>query len=140
MSRGSESHCFAKILRCLIIGCSSISTNTPEQTKVQQKHLKFMKWVTKYFTLIYICKNGELNSTHVDEINPLLFIEYICEFLYFNINSFQYKDKSQDRPYYKGSIVALKTMLRLLNELYGDEPEIFNSLEIIQLLIKKVCY
>ena len=31
-------------------------------------------------------------------------------------------------------------MLRLLNELYGDEPEIFNRLEIIQLLIKKVCY
>lgn len=46
-----------------------------------------MAWVTKYFTLIYICKNGTLTQPNeFDEINPLLFIEYIVEFLYFNVS------------------------------------------------------
>jgi hypothetical protein len=60
MTHGSESHVFEKILRCLIIGCSSLPTNTPENRKVQEEHIDFMAWVTKYFTLIYICKNGTL--------------------------------------------------------------------------------
>jgi hypothetical protein len=86
MTRGSESHVFEKILRCLIIGCSSLPFNTPELKAVQEEHVDFMNWVTKYFTLIYICKNGTLQQPCApDEINPVLFIEYICEFLYFNI-------------------------------------------------------
>lgn len=60
MTRGSESHIFEKILRCLIFGCYSLPSTTPEHKKVQRKHTQFMKWVTKYFTLIYICKNGQL--------------------------------------------------------------------------------
>ena len=86
MTNGSESHVFEKILRCLIIGCSTLPTNTPENSKVQEEHIKFMEWVTKYFTLIYICKNGSLTQPcQIDEINPLLFIEYVVEFLYFNV-------------------------------------------------------
>ena len=86
MTHGSESHVFEKILRCLIIGCSSLPTNTPENKKVQEEHIDFMAWVTKYFTLIYICKNGTLTQPcYIDEINPVLFIEYIVEFLYFNV-------------------------------------------------------
>ena len=96
-----------------------------------------MKWVTRYFTLIYICKNGNLQSTMVDEINPILFIDYIDQFLYYNIQTQMYS--TPDRPYFKGSIVAIKTMLRMLKKLYGDTPEVFNNLEIIPLLIKKIC-
>lgn len=44
-----------------------------------------------------------------------------------------------DRPYYKGSVIAIKTMLRMLKHLFGDTPEIFDNLEIIPLLIKKIC-
>ncbi len=62
MTHGSESHVFEKILRCLIIGCSSLPTSTPEFAAVQKKHLNFMKWVTEYFTLIYICKNKTLTQ------------------------------------------------------------------------------
>jgi len=81
-----------------------------------------MKWVAKYFTLIYICKNGQLqNQNQLDEINPVLFIEYICEFLYFNILQGSIKQKSKAfRSYYKGSSIAIKTMLRLLTTIYGD--------------------
>ena len=73
-----------------------------------------MKWVTRYFTLIYICKNGNLQSTMVDEINPILFIDYIDQFLYYNIQTQMYS--TPDRPYFKGSIVAIKTMLRMLKK------------------------
>lgn len=46
---------------------------------------------------------------------------------------------THERPYFKGSIVAIKTMLRMLKHLYGDIPEVFDNLEIIPLLIKKIC-
>lgn len=46
MTTGSESHVFEKILRCLIIGCSSLPINTPELEAVAEEHTNFMKWVT----------------------------------------------------------------------------------------------
>jgi hypothetical protein len=126
MTHGSESHVFEKILRCLIIGCSSLPAHTPEFEAVAKEHKNFMKWVAQYFTLIYICKNKTLTTQPVqmDEINSLLFLDYICEFLYYNINQGLVQAKQSNnksvRPYYKGSSVAIKTMLRLLKTLYGD--------------------
>lgn len=101
-----------------------------------------MKWVTKYFTLIYLAKNGSLTKPCApDEINPVLFIEYICEFLYFNVFQMNLKSNSGAyRPYYKGSSVAIKTMIRLLIKLYEDQPEALDNLEVIPLLVQKVCH
>jgi hypothetical protein len=62
MTYGSESHVFEKILRCLIIGCSSLPVSPPEFEAVAKEHTAFMKWVTQYFTLIYICKNKSLTK------------------------------------------------------------------------------
>lgn len=46
MTHGSESHVFEKILRCLVIACSSLPIHTPEYEAVALEHKKFMKWVT----------------------------------------------------------------------------------------------
>ena len=95
--------------------------------------------MTQYFTLIYIIKNEQLTQTMVDEINPLVFVDMIVELLYHYIDSNQLSSKAKDFPFYKGSAVALKTMIRFLRKLYGDAPAIFNSLEIVSILIKRIC-
>ena len=139
MSRGCESHAFVKLLRCSIMSYKALST-TPEDLKKQQsKQNKFMKWITQYFTLIYIIKNGNLQTTMVDEINPLVLVDMIVELLYHYIDNNSLSSKSKDLPLIKGSAVALKTMIRFLKKLYGDAPEIFNRLEIISILIKRIC-
>jgi len=89
-----------------------------------------------------VAKNKTLtHATKIDEINPLIFLDYICEFLYYNINQgliVKKKDKSV-RPYYKGSSFAIKTMLRLLTHLYADQSNAFDNLEIVPILIQKIC-
>lgn len=67
----------------------------------------------------------------VDEINPLVFVDMIVELLYHHIDSNQPSSKNKDFPSYKGSAVALKTMIRFLRNLYGDAPNIFRNLEIV---------
>jgi hypothetical protein len=84
MNRGSEIHGFEKILKSLLIA-SSIPKNNAETTLIHAKIKKFFKWVTQYFTLIYICKNGKLKETLPNEVSPLTFFDNICEFLYFNV-------------------------------------------------------
>lgn len=59
LARGSEAHAFEKILRSLLFACS-LPEDNPETLKVGTKVLKFMKWVTQYFTLLYVCKDGQL--------------------------------------------------------------------------------
>jgi len=81
MIRGSESHTFEKILRYMFATCTSSSNSKA----TSQKHIRFMKWVSKYFTLIYIVRNGKLMHTEADEINPLLFIE-LLNYFFFYIN------------------------------------------------------
>lgn len=123
MTHGTEQHVFEKILRCLIIGCSFLPTHTPELEAVAKKHRDFMKWVTQYFTLIYVCKNKNLTKlTQLDEMNPVIFVDYICEFLYYNIEKGLVTNKKDisSRQYCEGSSFAIKTMIRLLNELYAD--------------------
>ena len=139
MGRGCESHAFVKLLRCAIMGYKALSTTPDEFKKMQKKQNNFLKWMTQYFTLIYIIKNGQLSSTMVDEINPLVFIDMIVELLYHYIDSNQLSSKSQDYPFYKGSAVALKTLIRFLKKLYGDAPAIFDNLEIVSILIKRIC-
>ncbi len=75
----------------------------------------------------------------VDEINPLVFVDMIVELLYHYIDSNQLSSKAKDFPFYKGSAVALKTLIRFLRKLYGDTPEVFNHLEIVSILIKRIC-
>ena len=54
---------------------------------MQKKQNNFLKWMTKYFTLIYIVKNEQLTCTFVDEINPLVFVDMIVELLYHYIDN-----------------------------------------------------
>jgi hypothetical protein len=76
----------------------------------------------------------------VDEINPLVFIDMIVELLFFFTDSNSLaSSKTKDMPFYQGSAVALKTMLRFLSQLYGDTANVFNSLEIISILVKRIC-
>lgn len=75
----------------------------------------------------------------VDEINPLVFVDMIVELLYHYIDSNSLSSKAQDYPFYKGSAVALKTLIRFLKKLYGDAPAIFDNLEIVSILIKRIC-
>jgi hypothetical protein len=88
MIRGSESHTFEKILRYMFAFCTTSSTSKT----ASKKHIRFMKWVSKYFTLIYIVRNGQLMHTQADEINPLLFIE-LLNYFFFYIN-LQYSSSS----------------------------------------------
>ena len=98
-----------------------------------------MKWITQYFTLIYVIKNGNLTTTMVDEINPLVFVDMIVELLYHHIDNNSLSSKSRDLLLIRGSVYALKTMIRFLKQLYGDSPNIFNRLEIVSILIKRIC-
>ena len=84
MARGSEQHGFEKILKSILIA-STIPKTYVEAKVFREKIKKFFNWVTQYFTLIYICKNGKLNECLANEINPLIFIDDLCEFLYFNV-------------------------------------------------------
>lgn len=141
MSRGAETHGFEKILKSLLIA-SSIPKNNPETELIHSKVKKFFKWVTQYFTLIYISKNGKLKENLQNEISPLSFFDNVCEFLYFNV--LQNSPKVQQRSYLKGSIRAIKIMIRTVKQIYGPgEQEIneaFEKLEFVQLLIQKVCH
>lgn len=66
-----------------------------------------------------------------DEISPLIFFDNICEFLYFNVQ--QSSAKTQQRSYLKGSIRAIKIMLRTVKAIYAEDEwsEVFESLEFI---------
>ena len=57
MGRGCERHSFVKLLRCAIMGYKALSSTPPEFKKLQKKQNNFLKWMTQYFTLIYIIKN-----------------------------------------------------------------------------------
>lgn len=60
--------------------------------------------------------------------------------MYYNINQgLTHKQNKNIRPYYKGSSFAIKTMLRLLTQLYQDQTDAFDNLEIVPILIQKVC-
>lgn len=138
LGRGSEAHAFEKILKSLLIACSLPKT-LPETQKVQRKVKKFFAWVSQYFALVFICKNGKLRECLANEITPLLFVENICDFLYFNM--LQGLPKLQQRPYQKGSVRALKTMLRLVKQVYGEDADhAFEALEFVEVLIQKICH
>jgi len=136
-ARGSEAHAFEKILRSLLFACS-LPKDNPDTLKVREEVLKFMKWVTQYFTLLYICKDGHLQQSREDEVNPLKFLEAISAFLLYNLR--QGTGEPQQSSYFEGTVVCLETMLQLLNQLFGDRPEAFSSLEIVSILIRKVCH
>ena len=84
LARGSEAHAFEKILRSLLFACS-LPEDNPDTLKVRQKAMEFMKWVTQYFTLLYVCKNGRNTVSKDDEVNPLKFLETISAFLLYNL-------------------------------------------------------
>lgn len=95
-----------------------------------------MKWVTQYFTLLYICKDGQLQQSREDEVNPMKFLETISAFLLYNLRFGQ--GSHQNTSYFDGTVICLETMLEMLNTLFGDTPEILADLEIVSILIKKV--
>ena len=71
-------------------------------------------------------------------MNPLKFLETISAFLLYNLR--QGSGGPQQSSYFEGTVVCLDTMLQLLNQLFGDRPEAFSNLEIVGILIKKVCH
>ena len=91
MIRGSESHTFEKILRYMFATCTQGSASM-SKNGANRKYLRFMRWVARYFTLIYIIRNGQLMQTRPDEINPLLFIE-LLNYFFFYINLHYYQAK-----------------------------------------------
>ena len=136
-ARGSEAHAFEKILRSLLFTCS-LPKDNPDTLKVREEVLEFMKWVTQYFTLLYVCKDGRLQQSREDEVNPLKFLEAISAFLLYNLR--QASGGPQQGSCFEGTVVCLETMLQLLNQLFGDRPEAFSRLEIVGILIHKVCH
>ena len=50
----------------------------------------------------------------VDEINPLVFVDMIVELLYHYIDNNSLSSKSRDLLLIRGSVYALKTMIRFL--------------------------
>lgn len=71
-------------------------------------------------------------------MNPLKFLETISAFLLYNLRPGSYGP--QQSSYFEGTVVCLDTMLQLLNKLFGDRPEVLSNLEIVGILIKKVCH
>ena len=65
-------------------------------------------------------KNGSLTTTMVDEINPLVFVDMIVELLYHYIDNNSLSSQSRDLLLIRGSVYALKTMIKFLKKLYGD--------------------
>jgi hypothetical protein len=70
-----------------------------------------------------------------------LFVEYVCEFLF--IEDLRGSDLKihikNNKEYLRGSCMAIKTMLKLLNGIYADQPDAVDNLEIIPILIQKLC-
>lgn len=118
LSRGAEIHGYEKILKSLLIA-SSIPKNNPDTQLIHKKVKKFFNWITQYFTLVCICKNGKLKENLPTEISPMIFFDNICEFLYFNV--MQPQPKSTHRSYLKGSIRAIKNILRTVKAVYGED-------------------
>ena len=117
----------------------SLPEDYPETRRVGEKVLKFMKWVTQYFTLLYVCKDGQLMQSREDEVNPMKFLETISAFLLYNLRFGQGSASGpQNTSYFDGTVVCLETMLDMLDQLFGDTPEILANLEIVSILIKKV--
>lgn len=141
MARGAEQHGFEKILKSLLIA-SSIPKNSPDTEIIHAKVKKFFNWITQYFTLIAICKNGHLKESLPNEISPLSLFDNICEFLYYNLITPSAK-ASQGRFYMKGSLRAIKNIIRTIKAVYGEGRELdqaFESLEFVQILIQKLCH
>jgi len=71
-------------------------------------------------------------------VNPLKFLETISAFLLFNLRHGYGKPRSISC--FEGANKCLETCAQLLNKLFGDRPEIFSELEIVEILIKRVCH
>jgi hypothetical protein len=147
---------------------SILKNNNLELEKMYDDIVKRIKGLTCHFVLLYICKNGKLvNKVDDDfseeekvlleaeeievganaflkktltEINPLLFLEIVCEFLY---ESYQSNNSPESNTYSTGSKIVLKEIFRLLKSFYPDEQDYITALkrlEFIDILFKKICY
>ena len=71
-------------------------------------------------------------------MNPLKFLETISAFLLYNLR--ERSGGPRQSSYFEGTVVCLETMLQLLNDLFGDQPDVLSNLEIVGILIRKVCH
>lgn len=132
---------------------------------MQQQIRETIKSFTCHFVLIYICKNGRLvnkvddefseeeiafleapevevgsNSflkTTLTEINPLLFLDIVCELLYESYKP----NNSESKSYSTGSKIVLNEIFRLLKTFYPDEKDYITALkrlEFVDILFKKI--
>lgn len=130
--------------------------------------VKRIKGLTCHFVLLYICKNGKLINKVEDElseeekallesdeievganaflkktlteINPLIFLEIVCEFLY---ESYQSSNSPESKTYSTGSKMVLNEIFRLLKTFYPEEKDYIvalKRLEFIDILFKKICH
>lgn len=97
-----------------------------------------MKFVAELHALIYVAQNGRLQQGEPNELNPLGFIENCMDFLFYNLNN-PGVAKGLHRSYQNGSEMALKSLLEFLGQLYHGKEEKLAGLEIIQILMDKLC-
>lgn len=137
LARGSEVHAFEKILRCLLFACS-LPKDQPNSLVVCKKALKFIEWVTQYFTLMFICKDGRLTETREDEVSPLKFIETIFAFHLYNIRNASTTPRQSSS--FEGANICLEKCVELLCKIFKERPEVLSKLEIVSILIKRICH
>jgi hypothetical protein len=161
--RAKQLRSFDIIIRMLFAACL---VSGKKHEKMQNQIRETIKSFTCHFVLIYICKNGRLinkvddefseeekafleapevevgsNSflkTALTEINPLLFLDIVCELLY---ESYQ-PNNSEMKSYSTGSKIVLHEIFRLLKTFYPDEKDYVTALqrlEFIDILFKKIC-
>jgi hypothetical protein len=137
IARGSEVHAFEKILRCLLFA-GSMPKDNPDTKIVAKKALKFMEWITQYFTLLFICKDGHLTETNEEEVTPLKFLDTIFAFhLYFLRHG---SVSSSQSSCFDGANICLEQCVNLLVKLFEGRPEVLSNLEIVSILIKRICH
>ena len=139
-----------------------------EFEKVYNKTKENIKHITWHFVLIYIWKNGRLQQKVNDvfweqeqellesreieigsesflkralsEINPLIFLDIIWEFLHENN---QNPTRPANKPFSAGWRIVLNEIFILLKSFYPNSRDYavaLDRLEFVNILIKKICY
>lgn len=164
ISRSRQIRSFELIIRMLFASCLIPSEKFE---KIYDDIIPKIKGLTCHFVLLYICKNGRLINKIDDdfceeekallaaeeievgsnsflkntlcEINPLIFLDIVCEFLY---EGYQNNHQVKSKSFSTASKIVLNEIFRLLRVFYPDEKDYTTALErleFVDLLFKKIC-
>jgi hypothetical protein len=146
---------FELILRMIFAACLI----KDKKQGAEKNAINLIKNVACHFTLLYICKNGKLVNRVDDnfskeeldmllsdgikvgsdsflrsslcELNPLIFIDILCEFLHENNQNVAI-----------GSKIVLNEIFELLKKFYPTEEEYdiaLSRMEFVDIMFKKIC-